>query len=118
MSFINTHPYIALKHRNALETWSSGAVLLSQLTTYDFTTSASKALRSNMKDMGNSKFALYSGDVNQDGVINQADLDLEENYLNVFGTGYLPYDLTGDGVIESASFSLLENNIGKVFLMP
>ena len=36
----------------------------------------------------------------------------------LFGSGYLVYDLTGDGLTESADYSLVENNLGKILSHP
>jgi len=62
--------YIVIKHRNSIETWSSGAnsFLLNNLT-YNFTTAATKAYGNNQKQIDASpiQFGIYSGDVNEDG---------------------------------------------------
>ena len=67
--------------------------------------------------MGDGNFGLWSGDVSnganqeiQDGVINNSDHVDIENALHLFSTGYVINDLTGDGVVESSDFSLLEHN--------
>ncbi|MBK6784512.1 MAG: hypothetical protein IPG79_12675 [Saprospiraceae bacterium] len=77
--------FVALQHRNALETWSGGgdglsATSFSAVTTnYNFTTSANQAYGGNMVGMGGggtAPFALYSGDfdtINGDGSIDLGD---------------------------------------------
>lgn len=103
--------YIVLKHRNALETWSADSILLNLASiNYNFTTAASQAYGSNQRNLGAGVFGIYSGDINQDGFINDADQTLLENASAAMISGYLPADLTGDNVIESADYSLLENN--------
>jgi hypothetical protein len=61
--------------------------------------------------MGSGKFAIYSGDVNQDGAIESTDYYLMENDLLAILFGYYPTDITGDGVVESSDYYLMENNI-------
>jgi len=92
--------YIVLKHRNALETWSStGQLFTNNALAYDFTTANNKAYGNNLV-LKNSKWCIYSGDVNQDAVISAADLNLI--FIdNIFGvTGYIPTDLNGDVFTE------------------
>jgi hypothetical protein len=102
--------YIVTYNHNTLKTWSSAPVLFSTNTTYDFTIAASKAFGNNVRDLGDGNFALYSGDVNRDGIINDVDFNEILNAAQFFQFGYLVYDLTGDNIIESADFSLIENN--------
>ena len=87
-------------------------------TSYDFTTSASQAFGNNQKNLGDGRFALYSGDVNQDNQINRSDFDELKDAIQLFPFGYLIKDLTGDYLIESSDFSLLENNIGRIIMRP
>ncbi|MBK7633181.1 MAG: hypothetical protein IPJ13_02020 [Saprospiraceae bacterium] len=52
--------YIVLKHRNALQTWSALPVTFTPNTIYNFSTSATQAFGSNMKQVG-SLWTLFSG---------------------------------------------------------
>ena len=118
-SVLNQSYYIVFKHRNSLETWSKNSVLFnSSFMNYDFTLSATQAFGNNQKVLGDGKFAFYSGDQNQDGIINAIDFSSTGNNAGLFQTGYLIYDLTGDGFTESSDYCLLENNIGKILLRP
>jgi hypothetical protein len=67
--------------------------------------------RNNLKD---GRFAIFSGDVNQNGSINSTDYFLVESASHIFLSGYNIYDLTGDNLVESADYSFLENNIDSV----
>ncbi|MFZ1460628.1 MAG: hypothetical protein WAU38_07490, partial [Ignavibacteria bacterium] len=91
--------YIAAKHFNTLETWSKAggeAMILNDVTFYDFTSAASQAYGSNQKLKG-SKYCAYSGDVNQDGITDASDLIkvYNDSYTGLTGS-YLKTDLNGD----------------------
>ncbi|MBK7254781.1 MAG: hypothetical protein IPI04_12980, partial [Ignavibacteria bacterium] len=62
--------------RNGISTWSkTGGFTFTQGTImqYDFTTSSSQAYGNNLLLMG-TKFTIYSGDINQDEIIDATDL--------------------------------------------
>lgn len=111
--------YISVKHRNSLETWSMLPVFFDgNPVSYDFTSAVSQAFSKNMKILNDGKTSLYSGDVNQDGMISQLDFTALEISKQVFLYGYFTDDLNGDGVIESSDYSLLENNISRMSMRP
>jgi hypothetical protein len=90
-------------------------VHLSCFISYDFTNAISKAYGSNMMDLGDGNFALWSGDVTQDGEIESADYSEIENAVQQFIFQYHVDDVTGDNQVESADYSLIENNV-QLFL--
>ncbi len=106
--------YISIKHKNSLETWSANTVRLLSSTTYDFSNNLSKAYSNGnnvpMKYISPGKYALFSGDVNQDGTINSDDLQLIENNSKNLQYGYLKNDMNGDGVIDIHDMQIIENN--------
>jgi hypothetical protein len=103
--------YIAVRHRNALETWSSNPLSFNNvIISYSFNDSISKAWGNRMKSMGDGNFALYSGDVDQNGMIDEGDFSIVESDTQLFLTGYISADLNGDNLIESSDYSLLQNN--------
>jgi hypothetical protein len=118
LNFVPGTYYISIKHRNSLETWTPNPFNISTVLIYNFTTSAGQAYGSNQASLGDGNFALYSGDVNQNNVIDLADLSLQEIQLTAFSTGYIPSDLTGDGFVESSDYSLIENNIDRMVIRP
>jgi len=112
--------YLRITHRNSLETWSGSPVTMAAVTNYDFTTAADKAYGSNQVEMEPGVWAIYSGDIidaetgtvgNQDGVIESADYSQMENDVYLVTGGYVAADITGDGVVESADYSIIENNV-------
>ena len=85
--------YISLKHKNALETWSkSGGENYDPMTleTYNFTGSATQAFGNNLApvDFSPVRFALFSGDVNQDGAIDGSDAGIIDNDSSNFVSGF------------------------------
>jgi Ig-like domain CHU_C associated/GEVED domain/SprB repeat len=103
--------YIAIFHRNAVQTWSDLPVTFGSTTNYDFTTAASQAYLSNQILLSSGMYAFYSGDVNQDEVIDIFDqIDLDNDIFN-FASGYLVTDLTGEGSIDVFDQIIMDNNI-------
>ncbi len=108
---LNTVPYyIEVKHRNSIETWTSqGRMFQSNEMSYDFTTSSFQAFGNNMILKGN-KFCIYSGDVDQNGVVNPTDLDLVNIDSYNFITGYIKTDLNGDSLSDLKDLLVVYNN--------
>ncbi|HSW56293.1 MAG TPA: S8 family serine peptidase [Ignavibacteriaceae bacterium] len=102
--------YIVLKHRNAVETWSAlPQTFTANSLTYDFTTGVNKAYGNNLKLIG-SKWCIYGGDVNQDGFVETADVNLVFTD-NVNGsTGYVASDLNGDMLTEIEDLNIVFTN--------
>ena len=56
-------------------------------------------------------FAIYSGDMNQDGFIDIFDqIQLDNNLFDGI-SGYYPSDLNGDGIIDIFDQIVLDNNL-------
>ena len=105
--------YLEVKHRNTIETWSSsGNSFTSGTLTYNFSTNSSQAYGNNMMqaDAAPIRFAIYSGDVNQDGTIDLTDGSLIDNDALSFASGYLPTDVNGDDVTDITDAVLADNN--------
>jgi hypothetical protein len=103
---------IAIKHRNSIETWSANNIILNagQVTQYNFTTSSSQAFGGNQIEIETGIYAFYSGDINQDGAIDNVDFSLWEADANAFATGYLTSDINGNGSVDNVDFSSWEAN--------
>lgn len=108
--------YIVVKHRNSLDTWSQGTFgFNSPDTLYDFSTAANKAFGNNMVQVEPGIFAIHSGDVNKDGIINYVDFSTLENSIGLgFNTGYINTDINGDGILESSDYSFIENKVQTI----
>jgi hypothetical protein len=110
----NGNYYIAVKHRNSIETWSAGTIALSRTApaNYDISTSSSQAFGSNTRQVDASpvRFAIYGGDVNQDGTVDATDVITIENDASNFISGYVVTDLTGDEFVDGTDFAIADNN--------
>ena len=106
--------YIVIKHRNSIETWSSLPVLFTSNTNYNFTSGLTKAYNDGvnppMKNMGDGNYAIYSGDINNDGGIDIFDMQVVENEAASFSFGYNASDCNGDGGTDIFDLQILENN--------
>jgi hypothetical protein len=105
-----TNYYIAIIHRNSIETWSASPQTFSSgLLSYNFTTSQSMAYGSNMI-LNGTKWCIYSGDVNQDGKVNLTDIILVDNAGSSYVTGVTATDLDGDAQVTLADLIIVNNN--------
>ncbi|MBK6875353.1 MAG: hypothetical protein IPG99_02490 [Ignavibacteria bacterium] len=106
--------YIAVKHRSSIETWSAGTIALSRTTpaNYNISTSSSQAFGGNMIQVDASpvRFAIYGGDVNQDGTVDATDVSTIDNDASNFISGYVVTDLTGDEFVDGTDFAIADNN--------
>lgn len=106
--------YIAVKHRNHMETWSKLPVLFSSTTTYDFSDNLQKAYDDGanppMASVAGSKYAFYGGDENQDGTIDASDMADVDNDNALFAFGYNATDASGDGATDASDISIVDNN--------
>jgi len=110
--------YIAVKHRNALETWSAAPVAFTGNTTYNFSTANTQAYQ----DVNNTfpqqylvepgVWALYNTDVNQDGSVDGFDFAAIEGDVNDFAYGYYPTDVTHPETgIDGFDFAQMEEDV-------
>ena len=105
--------YIAVKHRNSIETWSETPVMFGNgSVAYNFTDAQTKAYGANLK-LSSGKYVSPTGDVNQDGIIDALDLIAIDNLAAGFGTGYVPEDLNGDGVINAVDILIAITNAAE-----
>jgi hypothetical protein len=107
--------YVAVKARNAVQTWSAAPLTVGTTPlVYNFTDSANKAFGDNMIEIEPGTFAFYSGDINdgvtQDGNVDGTDYSLWEADNNDFAFGPFATDLNGDGNVDAGDYSIWEAN--------
>jgi hypothetical protein len=108
--------YIVVNGVNLLQTWSAEPQAVgTEPLSYDFSSAATQAYGSNMREMETGVWAFYSGDINQDETVDNSDSDslfsdIENSNFGVFVT-----DLNGDGTVDNsdtdAFFINVENSI-------
>ncbi len=115
-NFTNTlsgNYYLVVKYFNTIETWSEeGGESISStgpVYSYDFTTAASKAYGNN-QTLVNGNYCIFSGDVQQDGLIDLSDIVLVYNDVTNFLTGYIPTDVNGDNMADLSDLVITYNN--------
>jgi len=102
--------YITIRHRNSIETTSAVPVSFAGSSiSYDFTTAATQAYGDNMRLMG-TEYAIWGGDVNQDGLVDSGDMNPIENESIALTSGYVVEDVNGDGLVDSGDMNIVENN--------
>lgn len=106
--------YIELKHRNSIQTWSRlpQSVTSGVTFNYDFTNSIDKAFGNNLVFRG-TKYCIFSGDVNQDEIVDASDISYIENDIATSAEGYLATDLNGDGFVDATDLSVADNNVAN-----
>ena len=108
--------YIVLLHRNSVETWSASPASITSggNISYNFSTTASQAFGNNMKQADSSplRFAIYSGDENQDGFVNLTVVVNVYNNATTFINGYVASDMNGDNLTDLSDIVITSNNAG------
>lgn len=107
---LNASYYVVIRHRNSLETWSSSPVSFSgSPVSYSFSNGFSQAYGANLKEMGG-VYAIFSGDVNQDGSVDTGDMTPVDNDAAAYSSGYLATDVNGDGIADTGDMTIVDNN--------
>ncbi len=106
--------YIAVKHRNAIQTWSATAVSFNApAISYNFSTAATQAYGDNQYEVSTGVWAFFTGDIAVDENIDLLDLGMLESDISNFSYGYLSTDLNGDGNVDLLDSPSLETNISN-----
>jgi len=107
--------YRVVKHRNSILTWSSFARTFTRgvaFPNYNFIQPEGQAYGNNQAIVSTTPFyrGMYSGDVDQDKVIDGTDVGLIDNAAANFISGYVITDLTGDNFVDGTDFAIADNN--------
>lgn len=97
--------------RNGIMTWSASGIPFTKYngTNYDFTNNANKAYGSNQTQIG-SVFAIFNGDVNQDGFIGNDDVGAVDNDAFNFVSAYINTDCNGNNFVGADDLAIVDNN--------
>jgi len=77
--------------------------------TYNFTTDSAKAFGNNLKQAG-SRWVVFGGDVNKNGVVELSDIILIFNDASLFASGYIATDVTVNNIVDLNDIILAYNN--------
>ncbi len=108
--------YLVIRHRNSLETWSAIPVIFnSDSIYYDFTNAIGKSYGATTKLVAPNVYAIYSGDIIQDGIVNIFDLSSVFDCINdpLGGSGYILNDLNADTVANIFDLSIVFDNLNS-----
>lgn len=72
---------------------------------------SNNAYGDNQKQVEPGVWAIYSGDVNQDGIIDFIDQITMDNDVFSYAFGYVVTDLNGDAVVDYLDQIILDNNV-------
>jgi hypothetical protein len=107
----NSSYFITVKHRNSIAITSASPVSMSgNFVDCNFANSQSSVFGNNQKPLSAACFGLFSGDCNQDGSINQLDLDAISNLAATFSSAYQTEDLNADGIVDAKDLTIADNN--------
>ncbi len=103
--------YIVVKHRNSIATWSKsgGEVFTDGTLNFDFTSAASQAYDNNQVLAG-IYYSIFTGDVNQDGIVDLSDIVAIYNAAGSFVTGYVATDLNCNSIVDLTDLLYAYNN--------
>lgn len=106
--------HFCIRHRNHLDVLSATPVTGGSFMSYNFASGADKAFGTNqVKAMNDGFFALFTGDYNQDGVIQTTDYDVWQSNPAINNT-YSQADGNLDGVVQATDFDKWFPNKAKV----
>lgn len=82
--------------------------------TYDFTSSASQAYQNKQVTVGCHKFGIFSGDVDNNNIVDLNDVILTYNDANNFASGgcCLKTNVNGDAIVDLSDVLICYNNAG------
>ncbi|MBK9333283.1 MAG: hypothetical protein IPM96_12965 [Ignavibacteria bacterium] len=103
--------YLSVDNEKILETWSEngGTVFINGSNNYDFTLWASKAYGDNLVLKGG-RYCFYTGDVNNDQIIDSEDLAMVENDVFIYTTGDVITNLNGDNIVDIDDLAIADRN--------
>jgi len=73
-------------------------------------TPTNNAYADNQVEVDPGVFAIYSGDINQDGYIDPFDYSILQTDILSFAFGYVDSDLNGDGYVDPYDYAIYQKN--------
>lgn len=120
LSFKNLEPnqlyMLTVRHRNHLAAVGSSAFWITEndVVTHDFTQSISQAFGTKQQTISSDNKAMFwAGDVNNDGIVSQADFNVYKVAVNSLNA-YLAADINLDGAVNAIDADLWRQNAGVI----
>lgn len=106
--------HLTIRHRNHLAITTQQPIAFPNATTLDLT-NEQQVLGGNqqLNELTNGQYAMISGDVNADGVINVQDFNAYQANLSI-SNNYMTADLNGDGIVTVDDFNQYTNNSSRI----
>jgi hypothetical protein len=60
---------------------------------------------------------IWTGDVNQDGIVDSGDMNPVDNASTAVTFGYVNEDVNGDGIVDSGDMNFIDNNSTAVIMV-
>ena len=102
--------YITIRHRNSLQTVSKTAKSFAGSNISQSFGTQNDVYGGNLLQMADLSYAIYSGDVNQDDIIDLGDSSPVDNESALASSGYIPEDVNGDGLVDLSDAAIIDNN--------
>jgi hypothetical protein len=107
---------LTIRNRNSIETTSAAPVSLTGgVINYDFSTAASQAFGANQHNFSG-VYAIWGGDVNQDGIVDGGDMNPVDNASTAITFGYVAEDVNGDGIVDGGDMNIVDNNSTAIIM--
>ncbi|MBK8982249.1 MAG: hypothetical protein IPM38_07980 [Ignavibacteria bacterium] len=102
--------YIAVTHRNMIESWSRlPNEFYQDALSYNFTQGTGNTFGNNVIKKGN-RYCFYNGEIVHDGIIDVTDYQFVDNNSFTFAAGYKTTDLNGDEITDISDLVIVETN--------
>lgn len=120
---LNGNYYRVVKHRNCIITWSAVSQAFTRgaaFSNYNFIQPDGQAYGNNQAIVSTSPFyrGMFSGDINNDDIIDGSDLSSVDNGAFNSITGYVNEDVNGDNFTDASDVSIVDNNVGITAAAP
>jgi hypothetical protein len=105
--------YVAVKHRNSIETWSASGQAFTRGNIFNFDFINQGAAYNNNQfqvNVPNNFWGFFGGDIDQNGFVDLSDVTAVNNDANLFASGYVVSDVTGNNATDLSDVLLTYNN--------
>ena len=112
--YLNESYYITIRHHNSLMIVSATAVSFENANINKSFSTPADVYGGKLKQMTDNRYAIFTGDVNQDNIIDLSDVSSIYNVYSIGGfSGYIPEDVSGDGEITKTDTEFIELGSSK-----